>query len=123
MQKTDMKRFRIFVPLALLALSLIFFSGCQGRTAPDGGEEKTPGPTPPPAAETESAPEEVPSDVVTIVRGDESSKAVTDAAIALRKALEAANHIASNGKTYSTLWAWKFNSLLYEYKQSHPFAG
>jgi len=90
MQKTDMKRFRIFVSLALLALSLIFFSGCQGRGAPDGGEEKTPGPTPPPAAETESAPEEVSSDVVTIVRGDESSKAVTDAAIALRKALEAA---------------------------------
>lgn len=28
-----------------------------------------------------------------------------------------------NGKTYSTSWAWKFNSLIYEYKQSHPFAG
>ena len=34
---------------------------------------------------------------------------------------EAANHVASNGKTYGTLWSWKFNSLLYEYKQSHPF--
>ena len=90
MQKTDMKRFRIFVPLALLALSLIFFAGCQSKNAPDGGEEKTSGLTPAPAAETDAAQEEVPSDVVTIVRGDESSKAVTDAAIALRKALEAA---------------------------------
>lgn len=34
---------------------------------------------------------------------------------------EAANHIASNGKQYTTLRAWKFNSLLYEYKQAHPF--
>lgn len=34
---------------------------------------------------------------------------------------EAANHIASNGKRYTTLRAWKFNSLLYEYKQAHPF--
>ena len=34
---------------------------------------------------------------------------------------EAAHHIASNGKTYTTPWAWKFNSLQYEYKQSHPF--
>lgn len=40
----------------------------------------------------------------------------------LRSEYEAANHLASNGKTYSTLWAWKFNSLLYDYKQSHPFA-
>ena len=34
---------------------------------------------------------------------------------------EAAKHIASNGKAYSTLRAWKFNSLLHEYKLSHPF--
>ena len=34
---------------------------------------------------------------------------------------EASNHIAANGKSYTTLRAWKFNSLLYEYKQSHPF--
>lgn len=34
---------------------------------------------------------------------------------------EASKHIASNGKSYTTLRAWKFNSLLHEYKQSHPF--
>ena len=34
---------------------------------------------------------------------------------------EAADHIASNGKSYTTLRAWKFNTLLHEYKQSHPF--
>jgi hypothetical protein len=34
---------------------------------------------------------------------------------------EAAKHIASNGKAYSTIRAWKFNSLLHEYKLSHPF--
>ncbi|MBQ7631958.1 MAG: hypothetical protein IJS82_04275 [Paludibacteraceae bacterium] len=34
---------------------------------------------------------------------------------------EAANHIASNGKAYTTLRAWKFNSLLHDWKQSHPF--
>ena len=34
---------------------------------------------------------------------------------------EAANHIASNGKKYATVRSWKFNSLLYDYKQSHPF--
>ena len=34
---------------------------------------------------------------------------------------EAANHIASNGKKYTTIRSWKFNSLLYDYKQSHPF--
>ena len=39
----------------------------------------------------------------------------------LNAEFEAANHIASNGKSYTTLRAWKFNSLLYEYKQSHPF--
>ena len=34
---------------------------------------------------------------------------------------EAAQHIASNGKTYKTSRAWKFNSLIHDYKQSHPF--
>ena len=34
---------------------------------------------------------------------------------------EAANHIASNGKPSTTLRAWKFNSLLHDYKQSQPF--
>ena len=34
---------------------------------------------------------------------------------------EAAGHVASNGKSYTTLRAWKFNSLLHDYKQSHPF--
>ena len=34
---------------------------------------------------------------------------------------EAANHIGSNGKTYTTSWSWKFNSLQFEYRQSHPF--
>lgn len=33
----------------------------------------------------------------------------------------ASKGLASNGKTYSTAHAWKFNSLLHEYKQSHPF--
>lgn len=36
---------------------------------------------------------------------------------------EAAQHIASNGKAYSTLRAWKFNSLLHDYKLAHPFRG
>ena len=35
---------------------------------------------------------------------------------------EAAHHIGANGKTYSTPWSWRFNSLQFEYKQSHPFA-
>ena len=39
----------------------------------------------------------------------------------LRAEFEAAHHIASNGKTYSTPWSWKFNSLQHEYKQTHPF--
>ena len=34
---------------------------------------------------------------------------------------EAAKHIASNGKKYTTARAWKFNSLLYDFKQSHPY--
>jgi len=34
---------------------------------------------------------------------------------------EAAHHIASNGKKYTTSRAWKFNSLIHDYKQSHPF--
>ena len=34
---------------------------------------------------------------------------------------ETARHKAPNGKSYSTAHAWKFNSLLYEWKQSNPF--
>ena len=41
--------------------------------------------------------------------------------IRLETEFEAANHIGSNGKTYTTPWAWKFNSLQFEYRQSHPF--
>lgn len=33
----------------------------------------------------------------------------------------AANHLAPNGKSYLTAHAWKFNCLLYEYKQANPF--
>ena len=39
----------------------------------------------------------------------------------LKTEFEAANHIGSNGKTYGTPWSWKFNSLQFEYRQSHPF--
>lgn len=39
----------------------------------------------------------------------------------LRSDYEAANHRAPNGKTYTTLRAWKFNSLLHAYKLAHPF--
>ena len=39
----------------------------------------------------------------------------------LKAEFESAHHIASNGKTYSTPWSWKFNSLQHEYKQTHPF--
>ena len=41
----------------------------------------------------------------------------------LNEEYEASNHIASNGKTYSTPRAWKFNSLLHNYKLTHPFKG
>ena len=34
---------------------------------------------------------------------------------------ESSKHIATNGKTYTTLRAWKFNSLLHDWKQQHPF--
>lgn len=34
---------------------------------------------------------------------------------------KAAKHIAPNGKPYTTVHAWKFNSLLWEWKQNHPF--
>ena len=36
---------------------------------------------------------------------------------------EVAKHIAPNGKLYSTAHAWKFNCLIYEYKQANPFEG
>ena len=34
---------------------------------------------------------------------------------------KAAKHIAANGKSYTTLRAWKFNSLLHDWKVAHPF--
>ena len=39
----------------------------------------------------------------------------------LKAEYEAAHHIGSNGKTYTTAWSWKFNSLQFEYRQAHPF--
>ena len=42
--------------------------------------------------------------------------------IRLAAEYEAAHHIGSSGKTYNTPWAWKFNSLQFEYRQAHPFA-
>ena len=44
-----------------------------------------------------------------------------ESAAQLLEDYEAAGHCASNGKTYSTLRAWKFNSLLHDYKLAHPF--
>ena len=35
----------------------------------------------------------------------------------------AAQHIAANGKSYTTAHAWKFNSLLWGWKEAHPFEG
>lgn len=34
---------------------------------------------------------------------------------------KAAKHKAPNGKEYTTAHAWKFNSLLLEWKETHPF--
>ena len=34
---------------------------------------------------------------------------------------ESARHKAPNGKVYGTAHAWKFNSLLQEWKEAHPF--
>lgn len=39
----------------------------------------------------------------------------------LESEYESSKHIASNGKSYTTLRAWKFNSLLHDWKQEHPF--
>ena len=39
----------------------------------------------------------------------------------LKAEFEAAHHIGSSGKTYGTPWSWKFNSIQFEYRQSHPF--
>lgn len=39
----------------------------------------------------------------------------------MEAAFEAAQGKAPNGKTYTTAHAWKFNSLLWEWKQEHPF--
>ena len=38
-----------------------------------------------------------------------------------REDFEAAKHVASNGKTYATSRAWKFNSLIHDFKQMNPF--
>lgn len=50
-------------------------------------------------------------------------KASPESEAQLNAEFEAAKHIASNGKTYVTVWAWKFNSLLHDYKTAHPFVG
>lgn len=34
---------------------------------------------------------------------------------------KAARHKAPNGKVYTMAHAWKFNSLLWEWKKAHPF--
>ena len=39
----------------------------------------------------------------------------------MNAAYEAANGKAPNGKTYTTAHAWKFNSLLWEWKQTHSY--
>lgn len=39
----------------------------------------------------------------------------------MNAAYESANHLAPNGKTYPTAHAWKFNSLLWEWKETHPY--
>ena len=39
----------------------------------------------------------------------------------LKAEFESAHHIGSNGKTYTTAWSWKFNSLQHEYRKTHPF--
>ena len=33
---------------------------------------------------------------------------------------DAAKHLAPNGKSYPTAYAWKFNCLIHEYKQANP---
>jgi len=50
-----------------------------------------------------------------LILNDPDSKAQMEAAY------EATGHIATNGKPYDTVRAWKFNSLLHDYKQAHPF--
>ena len=39
----------------------------------------------------------------------------------LKADFEIAQHIASNGKTYKTSRAWKFNSLIHDWKLAHPY--
>lgn len=41
----------------------------------------------------------------------------------MNREYEAAKHKGANGKVYATAHAWKFNSLLWEWKQEHPFEG
>lgn len=45
-----------------------------------------------------------------------------DKTAAMHTDYEQAHHVASNGKSYPTAHAWKFNMLLHDWKQSHPFA-
>lgn len=47
--------------------------------------------------------------------------ATPEGKLRLKAEFEAANHIGFNGKTYTTAWSWKFNSLQHEYRQTHPF--
>lgn len=39
----------------------------------------------------------------------------------MRADYTAAHGVAANGKSYTTAHAWKFNSLLHDYKMAHPF--
>ncbi len=41
----------------------------------------------------------------------------------MQKEYETARHKAPNGKSYSTAHAWKFNTLIYEWKEANPFEG
>ena len=39
----------------------------------------------------------------------------------MNREYEVARHKAPNGKVYATAHAWKFNTLLWEWKEAHPF--
>lgn len=41
----------------------------------------------------------------------------------MNREYEDARHKAPNGKVYTTAHAWKFNSLLWEWKKENPFEG